>query len=430
MLLNLPRAYEVMDRHGLDGLVAVDPINVYYLTDYWGPLMRMRRTFYNYAVLPRAEDQPAGIVVNGIELTRLGLQPEATWVPNRCGYLHPIYKDRRDFDPDVEDPEAIEHAMQWPVNLETLSPSEEKYLAAVEASRGRHSANALYGLKRALKDAGLSRAVVGSDDPRIGPWLHQVGLEGVEVRDAYSVFREIRMVKSPAELDLLRTAAKMNEAALDKTLEQLAPGVRMGDLQNAYAAEIAAGGGRSVYLATGHTAARNPDGRVVEGLPVTFDALCEFRNYHGDVGRTAVCGEPSAELVRRMQAVRVGAEIAYGMIRPGVTGNEVTTALVEGVRKAGFPGYLFATPHSVGLEHSDHPLPIGPTLPGGEGQFVFLEDMVFTIDMPYRELGWGNLHSEDQLRVTADGIEPLTSCDPSLRVRPGGNRGAGVPHRH
>ena len=53
MLLNKPRALEVMDKHRIDGLVAVNQVNVYYLTDYWGPLMRMRRSFYNYAVLPR-----------------------------------------------------------------------------------------------------------------------------------------------------------------------------------------------------------------------------------------------------------------------------------------------------------------------------------------------------------------------------------------
>ena len=44
MLLNKDRAYAIMDREGLDGLIATSPINVYYLSDYWGALMRMRRT--------------------------------------------------------------------------------------------------------------------------------------------------------------------------------------------------------------------------------------------------------------------------------------------------------------------------------------------------------------------------------------------------
>ncbi|MDZ7896335.1 MAG: aminopeptidase P family N-terminal domain-containing protein [Sphingobium sp.] len=59
MLLNKDRAYAIMDREGLDGLIATSPINVYYLSEYWGALMRMRRTFYNYAFLPRDESGAA-----------------------------------------------------------------------------------------------------------------------------------------------------------------------------------------------------------------------------------------------------------------------------------------------------------------------------------------------------------------------------------
>ena len=33
MLLNRERANQVMDRHGLDGLVAAFPENIYYLSD-------------------------------------------------------------------------------------------------------------------------------------------------------------------------------------------------------------------------------------------------------------------------------------------------------------------------------------------------------------------------------------------------------------
>ena len=44
MLLNRPRAVEVMERHGLDGLVATNRHNIYYLTDFWGYEMRGERT--------------------------------------------------------------------------------------------------------------------------------------------------------------------------------------------------------------------------------------------------------------------------------------------------------------------------------------------------------------------------------------------------
>ena len=58
MLLNRDRAYAVMDRHGLDGLLAVQKINFYYLTDYLPNAMKVERFFTNFALLPRREDGP------------------------------------------------------------------------------------------------------------------------------------------------------------------------------------------------------------------------------------------------------------------------------------------------------------------------------------------------------------------------------------
>ena len=104
-----------------------------------------------------------------------------------------------------------------------------------------------------------------------------------------------------------------------------------------------------------------------------------------------------------------------GLPLDGIVG-ESTLVKLEAVRKAGFEGFFFATPHSIGLEHSDHKIPIGPTLPGGNGEFIFEENMIFSLDMPYYEIGWGNLHVEDQILVTADGVDALTNCDVSLRV--------------
>ena len=83
----------------------------------------------------------------------------------------------------------------------------------------------------------------------------------------------------------------------------------------------------------------------------------------------------------------------------------------------GFPGFVIAGPHSVGLEHTDHPVSVGDQMPGHH-ELRFLENMVFTLDMPYHEFGWGTSHVEDMMLVTKDGCEALTSMDTSLRVKP------------
>lgn len=416
MLLNRERADRIMDREGLDGLIAATPINVHYLSDYWGALMRMRRTFYNYAFVPRDHAKPAALIVSGVEYLRFYHRPDSTWMPSVQSYVHPVYQDRRDFDPDVEDPEHVQYGMKWPIRHDSLSPRDTEYLAYMENNRGNASVNATYALKKAIAEAGLENGRLGSDDPRVGPWLNEIGLPGVTVSDATTLFREIRMVKTPAEIAIMRDVARINEEALNATIASLHEGMLRTDLEIVYNVELAKRGARGIYLATGQAGTNQNLGTVLAHEPITFDGLCDYKNYLGDLGRIAVVGQPSDELARRASALQVGCDRILEVVRPGITGREISDAVIEAVSKAGFPGFFFATPHSIGLEHSDHKIPIGPTLPGGNGEFVFEENMIFSLDMPYYEIGWGNLHVEDQILVTADGVEPLTSCDVSLRV--------------
>ncbi|MDZ7896336.1 MAG: hypothetical protein U5M50_16105 [Sphingobium sp.] len=155
-------------------------------------------------------------------------------MPSIQSYVHPIYLDRRDFDPDVEDPEHVEYGMKWPINHDTLSPRDEQYLLFQEGHRGNASVNAIYALKKAIAEAGLSAGNLGSDDPRVGPWLQEIGLPDVQVSDATTTFRDIRMVKSPDEIALMRKVALMNQEALDVVLDLIDVGMPRDELDLIY----------------------------------------------------------------------------------------------------------------------------------------------------------------------------------------------------
>ena len=72
MLLNYPRAKDILERENFDGLVAQLPINVYYLTDYWGLFNTAGGYDASYlAVLPRNDEQPAGLILPALELRRV-----------------------------------------------------------------------------------------------------------------------------------------------------------------------------------------------------------------------------------------------------------------------------------------------------------------------------------------------------------------------
>ena len=110
---------------------------------------------------------------------------------------------------------------------------------------------------------------------------------------------------------------------------------------------------------------------MIPGEPIMLDALGRYRLYHGDLGRSAVIGEPTEEMRRRNRAMAAGWARAYEMIKPGVTGAAVTDAVLDTVRREGFAAFMLVVPHSIGLEHTDHPLPIGLETPGSKGDFGF-----------------------------------------------------------
>ena len=84
--------------------------------------------------------------------------------------------------------------------------------------------------------------------------------------------------------------------------------------------------------------------------------------------------------------------------------------VIDAVRVAGLPEYIYATPHAVGLEHTDDPKTVGGQQ-GMTSDSVLEAGMVLNIDMPFTEIGWGSVHIEDTVHITVDGFEMLTSKD-------------------
>jgi Xaa-Pro aminopeptidase len=432
MLLNRQRANAIMDLHGLDGLVAAFPENIYYLSDYWGSMFLMSRNYTLYAFLPRDESKPAALVMPGTGVYHLEHAP--TWMPNVATFITRIAPNaipERDFEFTTEEieeqrhtggdqvvtAEAVKNAPLTPYPTRAgapMSPRDQQLLSRYDKHRGGAELTATRALAGAIRTAGLQNARLGFDDPRVLPWLQQVGLDQLEGIDALNIFKQIRMVKSEAEIELLKIAGRMSELAIDRVVDAMEVGMPLDELGRIHALAMAEQGGRSEWiianirgLATG----------VVEANElIKLDSVGSWQQYRGDVGRSVYFGTPTDEMLRRFDAVGRALQIAYDAIRPGKTFKEIVDLTLKSVHEAGFPGFVIAGPHSVGLEHTDHPVSVGPELPGHH-PLVFEENMVFTLDMPYHEFGWGTTHVEDMMIVRADGCEPITSMDTALRVK-------------
>jgi Xaa-Pro dipeptidase len=416
MLLNRPRANLVMDRYGLDGLVAAFRENIYYLSDYWGPMFLMSRNYTLFAVLPRDEDKPATLVMPGPGVYHLEHVP--TWMPQVATYVTRIDPRRmpdRDFEFTTEELDEDIALTPYPTREGAeMQARDRQLLERYAMHRGGAQITASRALAGALRGMGLEKGRLGFDDPRVLGWMHDLGLDGMTGVDALNIFKEIRMVKSESEIALLKQAGKMGERVLNSVIDQMEVGMPLDRIADIHALAAAKEGGRSEWIIANIRGLAT--GNVEANELIKLDSVTSYKQYRGDVGRSVYFGKPTDEMQRRFDAVSRALQIAYENIRPGVSFKDISALTLKAVHDEGFPGFVIAGPHSVGLEHTDHPISVGAQMPGHH-PLTFEENMVFTLDMPYHEFGWGTTHVEDMIIVRKDGCEAITSMDTALRIR-------------
>ena len=147
-----------------------------------------------------------------------------------------------------------------------------------------------------------------------------------------------------------------------------------------------------------------------------LDCVSVVNYYHGDFGRTFVLGEPSADLKKRAAMMKVGWDEAFAALKPGVKFSQISAIGRGAMKKSGLSELSVGVgPHSVGLQHTDHPFV--PGLPYAVADDIKLEEnMTLTVDFPSLSMGYGNAHLEDLVPITKTGAEPLASMDGVLVV--------------
>jgi Xaa-Pro aminopeptidase len=392
VLLNRERADRVMDEHGLGALVASTPLNVYYLTD-WQTEAGWSFPGVSAALVPRDHERPAAVLTIDVD-TEFPQARDDAWVEEVRPYhgmsTLVLRHERALVDGAlIDDPPELAG--------EPCDPT-----AAVAAY---------------LEEIGLADARVGFEDPWFGERVRDAGAAGVEVVPGLDLLRSIRMVKTPDEVALIRSAARKTEVAQLASMEAVAAGASWAEAQRVFFAVMTQIGGQPLYLAG--TVARPGVGPLVgaemhehrPGDTAFFDGFGGYRHYFGDIGRTVVFGEPTEAQRRVFAALRAGWHDTWPQIRPGLDSRELAAMVMRHVRAAGAVDYQICSPHSVGLEHFDNPHPRSIYAP-----FIIESGTVLSVDVPYMAPDTGMLHTEDLVLVGEAGVEFLTSNDDRLCV--------------
>jgi len=218
-----------------------------------------------------------------------------------------------------------------------------------------------------------------------------------------------------------RKAARICESALEDVLSTLSEGeATERQICNRLASAVLNLGGEvtsiELLVLSGPNSA-SPHGRAGErqvrtGDILLFDFVTTVNGYYADFSRTFVFSKkPDKRLHAVYSAVKAANEAGRAAVRPGVTCQDVDRAARQVLVDAGLgPNFIHRTGHGLGLDVHEEPWIV-------EGNEMRLEEgMVFTIEPGAYLDGWGGVRIEDDIVVTKDDCESLTTFSRELRV--------------
>lgn len=243
----------------------------------------------------------------------------------------------------------------------------------------------------------------------------KAGVEEFAVVD--DVIKELRMIKTPEEIEVIKRACGIADKAMLVAIEEVREGVRerevaakMEYVMKMEGAEktafdtIIASGWRS---ALPHGVAS--DKRIERGELVVIDEGALFNRYHSDITRTVVVGSPNEKQREIYEIVLEAQKKGVEEARPGITAKELDTIVRDVIAEYGYGDYfIHSTGHGVGLEIHEWP---------GINQndeTVLKPGMVITVEPGIYLPKFGGVRIEDTIVITENGAERLTKTEREL----------------
>ena len=239
--------------------------------------------------------------------------------------------------------------------------------------------------------------------------------------DASDLLMAQRARKTAAEQEKLRIVNEISEFGLELFLRSVAVGVSGIDLVTAVESEIVKQGTgykgakrvrAFAQVSTGLEACAiayrpmvvSTTTPLASGDPALLELAVVADGFWCDRTRVAVAGEASPIQQAALKAVREAQAAAIAAVKPGVTAGEVDKAARDVIHAAGFTDdeFLHVTGHGLGLRYHE-PVPL--LCPGGDT--VLEEGMLHTVEPGVYRADFGGFRIEDNVLVTADGVEVM-----------------------
>lgn len=230
---------------------------------------------------------------------------------------------------------------------------------------------------------------------------------------------DMRKIKSEDELVKLRKAAELADHAIEIGCKEIAEGKSELEILMAIEFEMKRMGAEKMSFDTmvlSGPKTASPHGtpgerKIQKGDFILFDLGVVYEGYCSDITRTVAFGEPSKEQREIYETVKKAEQAAIDLVRPGVRAMDLDKAARDVITEAGF-GEYFTHRLGHGLGISVHEFPSIT----GTNEMEMQEGMVFTIEPGIYHPEITGVRIEDDVVVTADGVEVLTKFPKELKI--------------
>ena len=274
-------------------------------------------------------------------------------------------------------------------------------------------------LRRALGESAVKTGTLGIEEHTQFEFSYAIAqaCPMLTITSATPVTAGCRMIKSPAELALLRLANEITLSVYRAVYQSCGPGDtnrRVVELIGAAYARCGVRGDASLnvgpFSAVPHGSAQVQV--IREGDIVMVDDGCTCDGYTSDITRSWVYGKASDEQKKVFDIVHRAQSAALAAAKPGVEAQSVDAAARKVIVDAGFgPGYDYFTHrvgHGIGLDMHEWPYLVG----GNTKKLA--QSMVFSDEPGIYQRGKFGVRLEDDMHITEDGARLFTPQSVSL----------------
>lgn len=243
--------------------------------------------------------------------------------------------------------------------LFTLNPPAEGEDLFIESAVPGY--NLLSGILSKIRERGLERSRIGIAGMDVVPQLVysaiSSSLPGARLEPLDDVLIRMRMVKSEAELRLMRRGAEIADEGFRAAADVAREGIREREVAAVVIKKCLEAGADWVARTRVYSGAARgqrwplaTDKKLKNGELFGMDLVGWYGNYAFDVMRFWVIGSPSEEQRELLERAVELTERGVSAVREGSTGDDVSRAVMELARERGVEEHARPWGHSIGIE--------------------------------------------------------------------------------